>query len=191
MADLNLSPDYFQHPKTRRLVGLLGNGSDILPIRLWAYCAKYHPADGRLAGYSAQEIESIACWWGEPGKMVETLVSDKCRFLHKEKDGYRIHDWEQHQGHIEALRQRAQNAANVRWDREKAKARGRPPDATSNARSIAPSLPNQIHPPNPPQAGGGRGPGGASANGKHRESPAERKDRKKRERLQRIAEINL
>ncbi len=28
MAYLNLDPDYFEHPKTRRLVGLLGIGAE-------------------------------------------------------------------------------------------------------------------------------------------------------------------
>ena len=65
MAYLNLDPDYFNHPKTIRLIGLLGVGAAEYPIRLWCYCAKYHPVDGLLRGYSDVEIESAASWRGE------------------------------------------------------------------------------------------------------------------------------
>lgn len=59
MASLNLDMDYFGHPKTKRLVGLLGRGAEVLPLRLWCHVGKYHAQDGRLAGYSPQEIEAI------------------------------------------------------------------------------------------------------------------------------------
>jgi hypothetical protein len=85
MTSLNLDLDFFDHPKTRRLVGLLGRGSEVLPIKLWCWCAKYHAESGWLTGYSAQEIESILGWWGEPGKMVEAMV--KVGFLIESVDG--------------------------------------------------------------------------------------------------------
>ena len=113
MAFLNLALDYEDHPKTRRLVGLLGRGSEILPIRLWTYCGKYHCKDGRLSGYSPQEIESIVRWHGGPGKALEALVG--AGFLEKVKDGFRVHDWKAHQGHIHSLKVRNQKVARNRW----------------------------------------------------------------------------
>ena len=113
MPSLNLDLDYFDHPKTLRLIGLLGMGSEVLPIRLWSYCGKYHTEEGRLTGHSAQEIESIVGWAGQPGKMVEVFL--RLGFLHEEKDGFRVHDWKEHEGHLILYRKRARKAANARW----------------------------------------------------------------------------
>lgn len=129
MPYLNLDLDFFEHPKTRRLVGLLGKGSEVVPIKVWAYAGKYHAKDGKLTDYSAQEIESIVGWWGASGKMVEALV--KCGFLHEVKGGWQVHDWLEHEGHIIAFKERAKTAAYARWG----------VDATSNATSNAPTIP--------------------------------------------------
>ena len=67
MPYLNLDLNYFDHIKTKRLVGLLGRGSEVLPIRLWCACGKHRAESGKLDGYSAQEIESLVEWWGESG----------------------------------------------------------------------------------------------------------------------------
>lgn len=114
MPSLNLDLDYFDHPKTRRLIGLLGRGAEVLPIRLWAYCGKFHFEDGRLTDYTEQEIETLVCWWGEPGRVVAALR--KCGFLDDHGQGLQVHDWKQHQGHIKAYKDRAVNAAKIRWD---------------------------------------------------------------------------
>ena len=129
MPYLNLDLDFFEHPKTKRLIGLLGKGSEVIPIRVWAYAGKYHAGDGKLTGYSAQEIESIAGWWGVLGKMMEALVC--VGFLHKIKGGWQIHDWKEHEGHIVMFKERAKTAAYARWGL----------NATSNATSNAPTLP--------------------------------------------------
>lgn len=113
MAYLNLDPDYFEHPKTMRLIGLLGRGAEVLPIRLWAYCGKYAAQNGKLTGYRAQEIESLLHWVGEKGKAIEALIA--CGFVEKEKDGYAIHDWKDHEGHIWAIKQRNKKVAKNRW----------------------------------------------------------------------------
>lgn len=113
MPYLNLDLDYFSHPKTRRLIGLLGRGSEALPLRLWCYVGKYHPGDGRLSDYSAQAIESILEFYGEPGKAVEALLS--VGFLHKDSQGYYVHDWLEHEGHIQALKERSKKMNEKRW----------------------------------------------------------------------------
>lgn len=125
MATINLDPDYPHHPKTRRLVALLGNGSDVLPVRLLCYTAKYHPDEGRLAEYSAAELEACIEWWGEPGKAVDALL--RVHILERDGNGYRVHDWQQWQGHIARYRQKALAMAKSRWAKL---------DAASNAASI-------------------------------------------------------
>lgn len=140
MAYLNVDCDYFDHPKVRRLIGLLGKGSEVMPLRLWAYCGKFHPGDGRLTGYSAQEIESCIGWWGQPEALVSAL--EKVGFIERDDAGYHVHDWIEHQGHIVAFREKGKALAEARW----AKARNTHSIAASNAHSNAltkPNLPNQ------------------------------------------------
>lgn len=134
MPYLNLELNYFDHPKTLRLVGLLGKGSEVLPIKLWCYCGKHHSESGRLAEYSAQEIESILGWWGDPGKLVEAMV--KIGFLKMKGEIYEISGWKEHQGHLAAFKKRAKLAARKRWSKMSV-------DATSIASSIAKRRPKQ------------------------------------------------
>jgi hypothetical protein len=113
MPSLNLDLDFFDHPKTRRLVGLLGRGSEVLLLRLWCYCGKYHFRDGRLTGYSPQEIESICGWWGQSERAIQNLV--RVGFLEAVPDGYLVHDWDHWQGHFAVYHDRARKAAEERW----------------------------------------------------------------------------
>ena len=115
MPYLNLDLDYFNHPKTSRLIGLLGKGSEVLPIKLWAYAGKYHAKDGRLAGYSAQEIEAIVGWWGRPGELTEALA--RVGFVRKDTEGFSINDWSAHSGHIFSISERNRKVANARWQK--------------------------------------------------------------------------
>ena len=138
MAYLNLDLDYFDHPKTKRLVGVLGRGSDGLPIRLWCYCGKYHAENGNLIGYSPTDLESLIGWWGQPGKAVEALIQFK--FLEKTDSGFQVHDWLSINGHIQALKERGQAAAKARW--AKADAQAMLMHSLSNAVSNALVLPS-------------------------------------------------
>lgn len=113
MPFLNLDFDYFDHPKTTRLIGLLGHGSEILPIRLWTYLAKFHASDGRLLGYSPDAIEQAIRWRGKQGKGLEGLLA--VGYIEKCEGGYQAHDWDDHQGHIHALKLRNKKVARNRW----------------------------------------------------------------------------
>ncbi len=139
MLYINLDPDFFGHPKTKRLVGLLGRGAEMLPIKLWCYCGKYHAKDGRFTGYSTHEIESLVDWWGKPGDMIDAMV--KVEFLVRREDGdYEIHDWLDHEGHIIALKDKAQKAARARWEKDKSsgKSQNKVDVCSSNAPGNAP-----------------------------------------------------
>lgn len=144
MPCLNLDLDYFSHPKTKRLVGLLGRGAEVLPIKLWSYCGKFHSEDGRLTGYTVQEIESIVEWWGKPGESVTALV--RVGYLHNEGDAFRIHQWAEHEGHIVAFRERAKVGAQARWSKIKGECLT---DATSIAKGGAEQCPIPTKPPDP------------------------------------------
>src|SRR3990167_8854123 len=136
MPFLNLDLDFFEHPKTRRLIGLLGRGAAELPIRIWCYCGKYHAESGSLASYSAQEIESIVGWWGKPGDMIEAML--RVGFLEKNGEGCKVKDWQELNGHLAAFKKRALAAAQSRWGK------------ISNAISNAQASPKQYSVPTVP-----------------------------------------
>lgn len=114
MAFLNLDLDFFAHPKCARLVGLIGRDSEVFPLRLWAYTAKYHSVDGKLSGYSPQAIERIVQWGGQPGQCVDALAA--VGFIDKIGESeWKVHDWVDYQGHIHALKLRNKKVARNRW----------------------------------------------------------------------------
>lgn len=139
MPHLNLDLGYFSNRKVKRLIGLLGRGAEVLPIRLWCYCGMHHAESGGLTDYTPQEIESIAEWWGKPGEMVSAMV--RVGLLEKLKSGgFAIHDWTETQGHLGAFQRRAKAAAAARWGRASSNATS---NASSNARSVDEQSPNQ------------------------------------------------
>lgn len=133
MPSINLDINYFDHYKTRRLIGILGPDADVLPIRLWAYCGRIHGKNGELRGYSAAEIAAVIRWTGEPHKAVRAMIN--VGFLVRTKRGYACHDWHQHEGHLEAFSRRAKTAAEARWSKF------RNDDATSIAKRKSSSAP--------------------------------------------------
>lgn len=133
MPSLNIDLDFPDHPKTKLLVGLLGKGSEMLLLRLWSYCGRFHSVDGVLEGITAQEIEALVGWWGQPGRMVEVMLARK--WLYRTQAGWlQVHEWAEHQGHLAVFKARAKNAALSRWKKGA--------DASSNASSNAASTPS-------------------------------------------------
>jgi uncharacterized phage protein (TIGR02220 family) len=113
MPSLNLDSGYFGHPKTLRLIGLLGLGAEAYPLRLWCHAATYEPETGCFKHCSATELESFAQWHGQPGELVNALM--KTGFIEQTDSSYQIHDWHEHAGHIIAFKKRAKTAAKKRW----------------------------------------------------------------------------
>ena len=77
-----------------------------------------------------EEIELIAGWTGEKGKMIEAMI--KVKFLDKNGDSYVVHDWLDHAGHLAAFKKRAILAAKKRWSKY----------ATSTSTSITKTKPS-------------------------------------------------
>lgn len=131
MPDLNVDLDYFEHLKTRRLASKLGPFAPLIPIKLWAYCGKYHPEDGRFSQEQDKEIADIAGFSGDATSMLQALLD--AGFIDRDVSGvFFIHDWMDHQGHLVAYKQRAKIAAKARWSKLSPK----------NATSIATSIPS-------------------------------------------------
>lgn len=150
MAEINFDVTYFDWPEVARLVGLLGRGAEVLPVRLWAYCGKVHSEDGKLSGYTAPEVESACRWWGDEGKMVAAML--KVGFLRplEGQEGYLVMErgdvtWLGANGHLAAFKAKGRAMAAARWAGKKPEAAGAPPGepppivahAGSNAVSIA------------------------------------------------------
>lgn len=136
MPYLNLDPNYFDHPKTRRLIGILGPMADVMPLRLWAYCAKFHPQDGRMKGYGAGEIEAIIQWHGVSGAAISALV--KVGYLLESAEAFSCVDWKQHEGHLAAFSRRGKAAARARWNKY---ASSMPQELPLHRSSNAPAVP--------------------------------------------------
>ncbi len=141
MPYLNLDLDYFTHPKTMRLIGLLGKGSEVLPIKLWCHAGKHHAGTGKLSGYSPKEIEAVVGWWGSEGSFVEAMIH--VGFMIDNEGNYELHEWKDHEGHLVMFKKRAKRAALARWSK----------DATSTAKGMLEqspilSLPNRTKPTN-------------------------------------------
>lgn len=146
MPYLNLDIDYFDHPKTKRLVGILGRGAEVLPIKLWSYCGKFHADDGKLINYSDFEIEALAGWWGKSGEMLPAMV--KVGFIKKTNAGYEVHEWLDHEGHISAFKIRSATANAARWSKinDPTRSPTRSPCYETKDSSYYTNLPNQPNP---------------------------------------------
>lgn len=73
MAKITIDSGYFEDIKTIKLRILLGKGSEVLPLRL--LCAQTKYGCEAVNGISSSEIEVLAGWWGENGKMAKAMVS--------------------------------------------------------------------------------------------------------------------
>lgn len=143
MSALNLDLNYFDHPKVIALVCLLGKGAEVLPLRMWCFVGRMHPENGSLTAYSTKEIESILRWWGGKGEAVRAL--QKVKLLDKREDGYYVHDWSEHAGHLEAFKIRAQKANKARWAKIKGESYKHPTSIHDGGDKDSSYLSNQSH----------------------------------------------
>jgi hypothetical protein len=176
MPNLNLDLSYFEWPETMRLVGALGRGAEVLPLRLKAYCGRVKSRDGKLSGISARGVEAVMQWWGEPGKAVEVLCRPGVGFLRALEDGYEVMEregvqWADAQGHLELYEERARAGAKARWKGKKPEPPAAPPkeqperlpEKTSPAYNNASSIAKPGDEAMPPQ---GRACNGSSPSGR-------------------------
>lgn len=129
--EIPLDIAYFGHPKTLKLISILGRvEADVYPLRLWAWAAQY-ARDGHLPS-DCRVIERGLGWRGASGRLVSALVqagylaasdqsvvgdreagdhqvtTDRAVGDHQQPTrsqvwGYVIHDWDQHTGRAIAI----------------------------------------------------------------------------------------
>ena len=107
MSDLRLSTNFADHPKTIKLVRLLGDDVIRQLLRLWGAAAIDCP-DGKLRGMDIEDIEIMAGWDGEDGLFVRTLVDHG--WLDLKRKTYYLHNWAERQPWISNARARSEAA---------------------------------------------------------------------------------
>lgn len=115
-SDIRILVSFKGHRKRHHLERLLGSiGATRYLVDLWLTAAQQRP-DGNLKGWDAKDIAIAAGYSGKPQKFVDSLL--KSGFLDKDEEGYRLHDWGEHQPWCCGAPRRseqAQKAAQERW----------------------------------------------------------------------------
>ena len=155
-TDIRLSVSFKGHRKRKKFKMLLNHlsATDFL-IDLWITVAIDRP-DGSLEGLDALDICLMAGWEGECDHFVDSLLS--AGFLDKTENGYKIHEWADHNGYASGAKLRsdaAKNAAKIRWNKRlgikeqcESNAPAMPPHKKGNAPSPIP-IPSPIPSPSP------------------------------------------
>ena len=89
---IQLDPAYWRHPKTLRLIRLLGPNSDVIMPRLWSWAFEF----ARNGVLSASDVEIGSGWVADAGKLVKSLL--ETGFLDSHGDSYILHGWERSTG---------------------------------------------------------------------------------------------
>lgn len=158
LSDIRVAVSFKGHRKRKRLKTIIGPGATGCLLDLWLSTAQNHPT-GILSDMDEIDIALDAGYDGDPMVFVRALLD--CKLIDKADDGYRLHDWEEHQPwvvHAPERSAKAKHAAKMRW--------GNKEDATSilpasnghpsgNAPSPIPypsPIPSPTNtPPNPPK----------------------------------------
>jgi hypothetical protein len=114
MKSVNVDLNYFTHPKTTRLLRLLGEGAEAIPIRIWCYCGEHMPEDGVMRGFSVSEIELVGGWKGDPSKALKALKA--VGFLDKTEKDSGVHCWLQRQAPLRVMKRLSDQARKKRWE---------------------------------------------------------------------------
>lgn len=119
--DFRIKQGFTRHPKTIRLRRRCGADGVLSFIDLLDFCSR---TDGRelgdLSGMDTEEIEIAANWDGQPGALVEALVS--VGYIDGEPGTYLVHEFAEHNPHVAQKPARAaaaKKAAHARWLKER------------------------------------------------------------------------
>lgn len=137
MAGVKIEQGTLTHRKTLRLKGLLGIGVAQAVghlTMLWVWAAN-STKDGSLAGMTPTEIAEVSGWAGEPADFLAAMID--AGYIDEAPDGFRLHDWAENTGQIEAEARR--DAARERQRRFKERKRAE--KAAEAARAEASKVP--------------------------------------------------
>lgn len=137
--DIRVAMDLPNHPKTKRLLRLLGPSGPWHLIKLWCWAGS-SATSGLLAGKSDDDIELAVDWPGEPGEFIAALV--KVRFLDGHEFARELHDWRDHNAWIASHRDRSEKSqfAAICKHHSRAYAEAAMPEYAAKLRARSPNL---------------------------------------------------
>jgi hypothetical protein len=137
--DIRLDINFFEHPKTKRLIRVLGHKGFYALVRLWTSSAKLYPK-GIFKDLDEVDIAELAGWDEDPTVFCKGLSDPKINFLEKVDGIYSLHGWEEHQPWIYYQNERSEIArqnARKRWAMQSADDRHTEGNANSNPEATA------------------------------------------------------
>jgi hypothetical protein len=136
MKDIRINTGIFQHPKVVKLRSRHGADGVLALMQLWIYTAINSPK-GILAEMDPETIAIAAQWNGG-----ESWVSDllDLKLVDEIPDGFRIHDWQDHNGYAYYAPERSEKAKLAAKERWRGKSDNKQePNASGIAECDAPS----------------------------------------------------
>ena len=115
MADFRVKDDFLDHPKTKKLARILGEGSILCLLRLWGHATR-NKWTGEFTNMDTDDIEIAAGWNGQPGEFLNAILN--VGFLEQPGEWFQLHDWEDHNGFAAKAGERkgkAKKASAKRW----------------------------------------------------------------------------
>ena len=133
-TDIRLAVNFWQHPKTIKLMRKGGMEAVRSLQILWCFCAQERTS-GILDGMDIDDIEIAADWHGDEGSFVKLLIAGN--WLEYMADGtYALHGWDERQAYVskaESRREQAKAAAEKRWSEKRSMPTAMPIHADGNA----------------------------------------------------------
>ena len=123
-TDIRLNISWYTSLKRKSLIRRLGHRGVTAIIDLWLYTAQHKP-DGNLAGLSDDDIAEAAQYDGDSKEFLQAIgpKPDGLGFLDGNSNGYKVHEWKEHNPwayHSKARSKAAKKAVEERWRKERA-----------------------------------------------------------------------
>jgi len=111
---VQLDSDYWDHPKTLRLISLMGPRGENIPLKMWSWAARF-----KVSGtFDSVEQLALSCRYkGQPDRLQKALMQSG--FI--DADGLTIHDWKTRTGHGILMYEREKQRQREKAERSRAK----------------------------------------------------------------------
>lgn len=119
--DARLNVEFPTHPKTVKLMRRVGKDGAWSLVCLFLWTAANRPS-GDLFGMTAEDIEIAAGWEGEHEGLIDALLA--VGYLERAGEGFRMHDWEEHNPWAAGAQARSDKARKAQLIRDHGKEKG-------------------------------------------------------------------
>lgn len=122
---VQLDADYWDHPKTLHLVGLMGQRGETIPLKMWSWATRF-----KVSGkFDSVEQLALACRYKGNPEVVQKALKD-AGFI--DADGLTIHDWHLRTGHGIAMYEREKERQRLKAERYRSERDAKSTDGTSH-----------------------------------------------------------